>query len=261
MRIMKYVYRREGTYTVIVQIPEALRNVLGNKRVLTVSLRTKVEREALRLAPPIIEKFLAQIDTAKITVSGTSARAAHISTRTVATTHSPINPDLANGAIRRWRKTTIDAAQEAHFNGLAKKFDSHTDEALALDRLKGHLRKNEFNEIADFDARLCDALCRQAIPISVGHPAIPNLRHWFAEAWLDVENYEERFRRGQWSAWPEELDEDEIPVAPLPTVAVAASSVSPALFAAGKGCLLINRFVTAAKISSRSACRPAFSRL
>jgi hypothetical protein len=55
MRVMKYVHRRaNGTFYVVMPIPEQARHALGAGAQKWVSLRTKDASTVLRLAPPLV---------------------------------------------------------------------------------------------------------------------------------------------------------------------------------------------------------------
>lgn len=197
MRLMKYVMRRGRIFYVVVPVPPGARHAFGGSQQKWVSLKTDVEREAFRLAPPVINELLSRIDQAL-------ERAPPAPAAVTPTSHVRLNPDAVLAAIERWRRAEVQEAYELHFSGLAEIIPPMSAEAVALDELRYSLRTAAWSEVAGLDERLVACLRSQGLDVTAEHPAIPNLRAWFGEAWLSVEDYTQAFREGRWSVWPEE---------------------------------------------------------
>jgi integrase len=111
------------------------------------------------------------------------------------------SPDDAHAAMHRWAKATIDAAYLNHFHGSAPIISRFGDEAVAIGDRVIALRDRRYNDVANFDATLVNGLVNHGIDITASHPALPNLRLWFAESWLTVEKHLARFRDDDFSQW------------------------------------------------------------
>jgi integrase len=126
-------------------------------------------------------------------------------------TGARISPDKAYAAIGQWRRRAIDDAYHNHFNGLADAPEPFSSADLSWSALVHALQEHRYDDIADLDVRLTSALQEQGLPIAPAHPAVPRLRPAFATAWHDVERHTARFRRDDFSGWPEDDDETEVP--------------------------------------------------
>lgn len=213
---MKNILRRgkSGTFYAVVNIPADVRLAFGGARQKWVGLHTTDEHEAVRKGGPVVADIKDAI------------RAARMGQPTVQSTPSrprvPIRPDRAWGAIRQWRKATIDAAQVAAFNGETV-WHSYGDEPdfTAQADLSRALYEQRWADIPGFDGTLVAALARAGIKADVEHPVLAKLRPWFGEAWREVNSFKLEFSIGNWSIWPEDDDGDEV-AAPEPEATPAA---------------------------------------
>ena len=182
---------RNGVYETRIQIPADVRIAYG-KTVEHVSHGTRDFATALEKHGPIAARVKRQID---------AIRAGTPLVQPTPSAHALWSPDDAHEAIQRWTKATIDKAYLEHFHGLAETMSAFGDDGIARsDRIMA-LRENRFADVPGFDASLVEAVAAQGIAITEGHPAIPRLRGWFAEASLTVESHVVRFRVEDFSGW------------------------------------------------------------
>lgn len=211
MRLMRGITRRgkSGTFYAVVNIPADVRGAFGGKRQKWVSLRTTEETDAIRRGATIIADLKDKIRSAR----GQATRPAASTKRAANNRHvRAIDPDRAWAAIRQWRSDTIQEAYVAEFNGTAPKVAIFTSEHSALSQLRTKLQNGEWLAIPGFDAALVKALTDAGLKAAMGHPALPNLRQWFGEAWNEVEHFADQFRAGRFSVWPEEEEPSEVQV-------------------------------------------------
>ena len=87
--------------------------------------------------------------------------------------------------------------------------DILTPEYRALSQLRYRLQQGEVDEITDFDQAMVTALVSEGVSIQLGHAALSRSRHWFCEAWYEVERMDERFQLGFFGEW--EIEPPEAP--------------------------------------------------
>lgn len=210
MARMRGVQKIGSVWKVRKRIPPECRAAFGGVEVLIRSLGTKNERDAIVAAAPI----LAEID-AKIAL----ARGAEVSPPA-----QPVrfNPLTAFDAIQRWRRTSIDTAYDAAWNG---SMEPVSDRGRLRYNLQSHHR---IADIPDFNERLVDALAGEGISFAADHPAVlkPTLREWFRKAWLDVEAFTERFSHDDFNGWPEDEEEVSPSVVTAPVAQAASMTLS-----------------------------------
>lgn len=192
-------------------IPADLRAVFG-KSEFKVALSTKDENEAVRVGAPILADWADQIAKAQDRAKQAMAPLQRQS----------IDRDRAFTAIQRWRSARIKAALNAAFNGeLEPAPVGFSDTMRDHVQMVGELRAGDWSRIADFDARLSDALNGQGIMCDPAHPAIPNIRGWFAEALASVEQTVMEYRKGNLTDAPEvPVSASVFPVTVEPPVAL-----------------------------------------
>nr|WP_162233943.1 site-specific integrase [Brevundimonas sp. Leaf280] len=194
-------------------IPADLRAMFG-KSEFKVALNTKDENEAVRVGAPILADWSDQIAKAQdrsVLASAPLQRQA-------------IDRDRAFAAIQRWTSFRLKAALNEAFNGgLEPAPVGFSDEMREHVQRVGDLRSGDWSKVADFDAKLAEALNSQRIMCDPLHPAIPAMRGWFASALADVENGIMEYRRGRLSDAPDASSPTpvlpvtvELPVNPSP---------------------------------------------
>lgn len=218
--------RRNGIWETRIQIPKDVQAAYG-KTVEHVSHGTRDFATALERHGPLAARVKRKIDAIR---SGLPAQ------QPPAQTHALWSPDDAHAAIQRWTKATIDKAYLDHFHGLVEPMSPFGDEAVAHSERIMSLRESRFADVADFDFSLVEAVSTHGIAITAGHPAIPRLRGWFAEACLTVESHLVRFRLDDFSGWSlnATAEPSASPVAgsatqPAPTGSLAATKLSELL--------------------------------
>jgi integrase len=215
---MANVQKRGDTYEVRVQIPADVRHAFGGKWAVVRSLRTSDGNEALERAAPIIADTKRRIAAAR--------KGQKLAPKPAPTPAGVINPDEARAAMQRWLKVSTDQAYLDHFNGTAARMSPFGAEASALSRTVHALRERRFADVPDFDDKLVAALSGQGVEMARGHPALPRLRGWFAEAWDALERRIERFRREDFTEWSLEAvpEPQHSLVASVPPIAAPAST-------------------------------------
>lgn len=198
-------------------IPTDLRAVFG-KSEFKVALSTKDENEAVRVGAPILADWADQIAKAQDRAKQAMAPLQRQS----------IDRDRAFTAIQRWRSARIKTALNAAFNGeLEPAPVGFSDTMRDHVQMVGDLRAGDWSKIADFDARLSDALNGQGIMCDPAHPAIPNIRGWFAEALASVEQTVMEYRKGNLRDAPEAPNPAPVlPVTVEPPVALPLGPVA-----------------------------------
>lgn len=185
---MKGLQKRNGVWRVRVAIPADLRAQWG-KREEIVSLNTGDEAEAIERGAPIYADIMrrikalrnpAQIDLSKRAIPATRLR-----------------PEEAHEIIQAWRHEEIDRAYADAFDPVE---EPAPRDASALSHLRNDLDARRLERIADFDDRLAALLNRSTDSAVIRQP---NVREWFRLAWLDVEQYRDRFARQDFNGWPE----------------------------------------------------------
>jgi len=188
--------QRNGVFETRVQIPKDVQSAYGKTRDGgthgTRDFNTALERHGPMVAA--IRRRIETIRAGEKTDLGTSPKRAPKQP-------SLWSPDDAFAAIQNWAKSVIDKSYLEHFHGEAPVIAPLGDDAVALSDRALALSERRFGDIARFDEALVEALTGQGIDIALRHPAIPNLRGWFAEAWLSIENHSAKFRQGNFSQW------------------------------------------------------------
>lgn len=228
MRLMRGIIRRgkSDTFYAVVNIPADVRHAFGGARQKWVSLGTTEETDAIRRGAPIIADLKDKIRSAR----GQTTPSAASAKPTAASKHvRAIHPDRAWAAIRQWRHDAIEEAYVAEFNGTAPKIAIFTPEHAALSQLRTRLQNADWVAIPGFDAALVKALTDARLEAALGHPALPNLRRWFGEAWSEVEHFSDQFRAGRFSIWPEEEEPSGAHVAQAGTALPPQAHVAPGM--------------------------------
>lgn len=193
---------RTGFWEARKVIPSELRSALG-KTEFKQALNTKDESEAIRVGAPILADWQDQIDAAK----------GRVALAVAPIQRHQIDRNRAYDAIQRWKSSQLKSALNDAFNGsLHPAPVGFSDEMREHVQMVGDLREGEWSAVANFDAKLSEALNSQGIMCDPAHPAIPNIRPWFADALGSVEHGIMEYRKGNLTDAPE-----------------ASSVVSPAL--------------------------------
>lgn len=196
------------TFYVKKDIPSDVRHAFGGKAQVWRSLGTSVKAEALPKAAGILAELEARITAARSAPHGPTPQ---ILAAAPEAPDVPVRPVLRReqllDAIGAWRTATIDAAQDAFFNGFAETFEDFGLEDMRHSDRHYRLQQGKWSEIEGFDRRLVDALASRGVVMSSDHPAVVHLRNAFGSAWCDVETFTRQFRRGDFEGWPEDVDE------------------------------------------------------
>lgn len=248
MRLMKHVDQRGGIYRVRMVIPPAARHAfpdLPKSGDYAVSLGTREEAEAFLKAPPIIVDLKRRIAAALQTTAQP----------VVQTAPAIYRPVEVQAAIERWRVAAINSAEAEHFSGAVPMIPMFGDEAMAISDLRHKLAsETTFDQIADFEDRMCSALTSEGVDVAAGHPLLsqPAARAWFGKAWASVERHTEQFRRGVFKDWPED-GAQEAPQPPSALQPTAAASVTMKA--------VLDRYIAAKKPKSEDDLRYHWRRL
>jgi integrase len=240
---MSYLLERNGIFYVRVVIPSDVRRSFGGRTAAWRSLRTRDPVKALELGAPIVADIQRQIERAR--------RHPHAD-EAPEPVSVPLDPDLAWAAIQRWRRRSIDRSYVRWFNEAPPVAASLSDEASARSRLRAKLRAYQVDLIPEFDGALLGALRSENVILEESHPALPNLRRWFCEAWADVEDYDEKFRWGKFAEWEmigsERTTLNDPHPAPAPLLHSGTSATADLTITE-----LLNAFIASQRPSSRDA--------
>lgn len=189
---------KNGTYYVVKRIPVAARHAFRGSAQQWVSLRTTDKTSAMKRAVEVLSDLDARVAAA---LAQSTAIAAQPSLPAPPAPRVVIHKERLLETVERWRLATIDASFTAHLNNLAP---SAPEDAAALSDLTYKLKVRDYDGIATLYDKFAEALVAFGLAADPAHPALPRLRHHFAEAWLSVLTHEERFRWGDFDQWPED---------------------------------------------------------
>ncbi len=214
------------TFYVKKDIPSDVRHAFGGKAQVWRSLGTSNKGEAFPTAAAILTELDARIAAARATVTASASSGVEVqNVPSVSPAQPAVRRDQLLDAIDGWRNATIDAAQDAFFNGVADTFEDFGLEDMAHSERLYRLQQRKWSEIEEFDQRLVEALDARGVAISADHPAIAHIRSAFGAAWHDVETFTRQFRRGEFDGWP--ADADDAPQIALRTPGAVAAPLSP----------------------------------
>ncbi len=203
-----------GVWKVRRRIPAECRAAFGVQQFFTRSLKTKNEREAVRLAAPILAEIDAKIAAAR---AGLTPEPVKVIER-----WPVLAPQAATRAIEDWRRDTCAGAYVRAYSNLLPPLTN--DEAVAASSLRALLRGGR-DEPEGFDARMAEALSRSGVSIPEDHPMLrrPELRRQFRAAWSSVEDHIDDFRHDRFEGWPDYSDPVPVPMANEPTRTLTAA--------------------------------------
>ena len=206
MRVMKGLEKRNGIWRVRVAIPADLRARWG-KREEIASLDTADENEAIRLGAPKVADIKQRIkDMRNPATAETAIRFAQ----------SRKSREEVYDTIRRWRREEIDRLYREYWGDEAVRADPSEASQLRY-RLDDRQR---IEQLPNFTSKLAEIL---DVAPSTSFLLKPDVREWFRLAWLDVENYRDRFARDDYNGWP---DDDDAPVIPAATSSTSVQVTS-----------------------------------
>ena len=247
------------TFYVKKDIPSDVREAFGGKAQVWRSLGTANKAEALPKAAAILAELDARIAVARAPAPVSAFSHAEASSVPTVTPARPVvRREQLLDAIEAWRIATIDAAQDAFFNGVAETFEDFSLEDMATSTRHSRLQAGQWSAIEGFDEHLVDALGMRGIALPASHPALVHLRGAFGSAWCDVETFMRRFRRGEFDSWPEDTDDAPQIVLRAPGGVVALPGAPIELLTLGE---LAERYIVSKRPSNATAVRSYVRRL
>lgn len=207
MKAMQKLVRRGAILYVRVTIPEDVRAAYGKREELR-SLRTKDESEAKRRGGPIIAEIEERIRALRNPAAPPPV---------IARQHARMSREEVFAAIQAWRHNEIEGDYRDFWNGEGITLNPESASQLRY-LLDDHSR---IKDIKTFTARLADVL---DVPPDTPFLQKPDVREWWRIAWLEVEQYRDRFSRNDYTGWPEDDDEPAPVPAATPTMTTPVAS-------------------------------------